>query len=315
MGCLKLTYDQTFPLLKVAHSDFSAKEKKMNRFFISEEKSSAGKYSYGYQGSEKDDEIKGSGNSYTSHFRQLDPRLGKWLSIDPKASSMPWQSPYCSMDNNPIWFNDPLGDQVEGDYKDIKTGEKLGSDGKKDNKIHLIDKKDFDNVEFNMDIEKYAAELSKYVKQSNNVEDVDNTRDVKLDDNLYENKNPITSDFSTPYSVVSTIIDQGLSHGLKYTPKYKSPLPLGSSAPLKLGKNILGTFGGLLGAVDNGFSSYDNYQKENYVQSGIDGVQAAGYTAGTGMLFSPVAPAGGVVLIVVSATDVIELGWYYFTEK
>ena len=80
---------------------------------------------YGYQGSEADDEVKGSGNSYTTEFRQLDPRLGRWLSIDPKATSMPWQSPYCSMDNNPIWFNDPLGDSTfvtklgDGKYKVI----------------------------------------------------------------------------------------------------------------------------------------------------------------------------------------------------
>jgi len=65
-------------------------------------------YWYGYQGSEKDYEIKGEGNSYTTLFRQLDPRIGRWLSIDPKASSMPWQSPYCSMDNNQLrWICNP----------------------------------------------------------------------------------------------------------------------------------------------------------------------------------------------------------------
>ena len=30
---------------------------------------------YGFQGSEMDDEVKGEGNSYTTEFRQLDPRL------------------------------------------------------------------------------------------------------------------------------------------------------------------------------------------------------------------------------------------------
>lgn len=64
---------------------------------------------YGYQCSEKDNEVKGDGNSYTTQFRQLDPRLGRWLTIDPKASSFPRQSPYCSMDNNPISLNDQLG--------------------------------------------------------------------------------------------------------------------------------------------------------------------------------------------------------------
>jgi len=40
-------------------------------------------YRYGFNGMEKDDEVKGKGNSYTTHFRMLDPRLGRWLSTDP----------------------------------------------------------------------------------------------------------------------------------------------------------------------------------------------------------------------------------------
>lgn len=71
-------------------------------------------YRYGFNGQEKDDEVKGSGNSYTTLYRQNDPRLGRWLSIDPRAAQMPWQSPYNSMDNNPILYNDPLGDWVKG---------------------------------------------------------------------------------------------------------------------------------------------------------------------------------------------------------
>ena len=70
-------------------------------------------YRYGFQGSEKDDEIKGEGNSYTIHFRQLDPRVGRWLSIDPEASSFPWQSPYVSMDNNPVALTDVFGNSTD----------------------------------------------------------------------------------------------------------------------------------------------------------------------------------------------------------
>ncbi|PKV51936.1 YD repeat-containing protein [Aquimarina sp. MAR_2010_214] len=65
-------------------------------------------YRYGYQGSEKDDELKGEGNSYTTHFRQYDPRVARWLSIDPVT--FPNESPYTSMKNNPILFNDVKGD-------------------------------------------------------------------------------------------------------------------------------------------------------------------------------------------------------------
>ena len=67
----------------------------------------SGGYRFGYQGSEKDNEFKGNGNSYTTEFRQIDPRLGRWLSVDPVIQ--PWQSSYCLMDNNPISNNDILG--------------------------------------------------------------------------------------------------------------------------------------------------------------------------------------------------------------
>lgn len=66
-----------------------------------------GGYRYGYQGSERDDELKGNGNSYTTEFRQYDPRLGRWLTIDPVVKEH--ESPYASFSNNPIWFIDPNG--------------------------------------------------------------------------------------------------------------------------------------------------------------------------------------------------------------
>jgi len=63
-----------------------------------------GNYRYGYQGSEKNPELDGS---YTTEFRQLNAALGRWMTTDPVFQ--PWQSPYNSMDGNPINFNDPLG--------------------------------------------------------------------------------------------------------------------------------------------------------------------------------------------------------------
>lgn len=59
---------------------------------------------------EKDDELKGIGNSYTTEFRQYDPRIGRWLSPDPLQKQLPWESPYVAMDNKPIIRNDVDGD-------------------------------------------------------------------------------------------------------------------------------------------------------------------------------------------------------------
>lgn len=72
---------------------------------------------------EKDDEWnQHTGASNTSEWRQYDPRLGRWKSGDPEEETLPWQSPYAAMDNNPIELSDPNGDKVTyGKKWHIKT--------------------------------------------------------------------------------------------------------------------------------------------------------------------------------------------------
>ncbi|MBW7868457.1 MAG: hypothetical protein H3C31_09060 [Brumimicrobium sp.] len=59
----------------------------------------SGGYRYGFQGQEKDDEIKGKGNSVNYSFRMHDPRLGRFLSLDPLSPDYPWNSPYAFSEN------------------------------------------------------------------------------------------------------------------------------------------------------------------------------------------------------------------------
>jgi RHS repeat-associated protein len=65
-------------------------------------KENAGGYRYGLSGREKDNEIKGEGNSYDFKFRIYDPRIGKFLSVDPLFASYPWNSPYAYAENRVI---------------------------------------------------------------------------------------------------------------------------------------------------------------------------------------------------------------------
>jgi RHS repeat-associated protein len=74
---------------------------------------SSNAYRYGFQGQEKDDEVKGSGNSIMTNYRSYDPRLGRWWSVDPKSSYIPFESPYSYAFNSPIAFNDSEGDLPE----------------------------------------------------------------------------------------------------------------------------------------------------------------------------------------------------------
>jgi RHS repeat-associated protein len=70
---------------------------------------SAGDYRYGFNGMEKDDEVKGSGNHYTTFWRQYDPRLGRWMSPDPLMKKFAAWSPYNFEFNNPINLIDIYG--------------------------------------------------------------------------------------------------------------------------------------------------------------------------------------------------------------
>ena len=61
---------------------------------------------------ERGDGWSGSGNHYTTFWRQYDPRLGRWMSREPKPVA--WESVYASFRNNPIYFADPNGYWVKG---------------------------------------------------------------------------------------------------------------------------------------------------------------------------------------------------------
>lgn len=78
-------------------------------------------YRYGFNGMEGDDEVKGQGKSYTTEFRQYDPRIGQWLSLDPLMAKYPDQSPYMAFNGNPIYYADPTG--LEGNPKTHKNEE------------------------------------------------------------------------------------------------------------------------------------------------------------------------------------------------
>ncbi|WP_217607280.1 DUF6443 domain-containing protein [Chitinophaga sp. GbtcB8] len=64
---------------------------------------------------------------YDAFYRNLDPQIGRWNQIDPKIESMEAWSPYASNYDNPIRYNDFLGDEGDdpnkrGFFQGVKAG-------------------------------------------------------------------------------------------------------------------------------------------------------------------------------------------------
>jgi RHS repeat-associated protein len=69
----------------------------------------SGEYRYGFNGMEKDDELKGEGNSMNYTFRMHDPRVGRFFSSDPLIKDYPMLTPYQFASNTPISADDLEG--------------------------------------------------------------------------------------------------------------------------------------------------------------------------------------------------------------
>jgi RHS repeat-associated protein len=91
-----------------------------NRLYVS-----ATTYRYGFNGKEKDDELKSNGNSYDFGARLLDPRLGRWLSCDPQSGNYPGLSPYSAFANSPLIIIDPQGETLKVVITDSRKIEQI----------------------------------------------------------------------------------------------------------------------------------------------------------------------------------------------
>nr|WP_255539635.1 RHS repeat-associated core domain-containing protein [Longitalea luteola] len=81
-------------------------------------------YKFGFNGKMNDNEVKGMGNQQDYGFRIYDPRIGKFLSVDPLIKDYPWYSSYQFAGNKPIWATDLDG--LEEKYFDGQWNSKTG---------------------------------------------------------------------------------------------------------------------------------------------------------------------------------------------
>ncbi|MEP7377912.1 MAG: AHH domain-containing protein, partial [Chitinophagaceae bacterium] len=73
---------------------------------------SGSSYRYGFNGKENDNEVKGvEGGQQDYGMRIYDPRLGRFLSVDPLTKIYPWYTPYQFAGNKPLRFIDQDGEE------------------------------------------------------------------------------------------------------------------------------------------------------------------------------------------------------------
>ena len=94
---------------------------------------------------EKDDEVKGGGNSYDFGARMYDSRVGRWLSVDDLESKYPNLAPYNFVANMPIIAIDPDGKDIIIVYQwEYKGQSKMKQLKYSDGKLYTLDGKVWD---------------------------------------------------------------------------------------------------------------------------------------------------------------------------
>lgn len=108
----------------------------------------SGGYRYGFNGKENDNEVKSEGNQQDYGMRIYDPRLGRFLSVDPITKDYPELTPYQFASNRPIDGIDLDGlefaeygyphSRIQERYRNAKTPEELERIRKQDRRGMLI---------------------------------------------------------------------------------------------------------------------------------------------------------------------------------
>ncbi|PPK92138.1 RHS repeat-associated protein, partial [Nonlabens xylanidelens] len=120
-------------------------------------------YRYGFQGQERDDEVKGEGNSYNYTYRMHDPRLGRFFAVDPLAPKYPHYTPYQFSGNKVIAFVELEGleEAPTPDKKSTYENNKRFNDSDRRN---ILDYGDFEEV----DLDYAERKLNGFVDEARN---------------------------------------------------------------------------------------------------------------------------------------------------
>ena len=191
------------------------------------------RYRFGFNGKEKDNELKGVGNSLDFGARIYDSRVGRWLSLDPLATKYPSISPYAFVANSPLRFIDYNGKEIWIGHYDKKEGvviDRLQYKGGKlynnegievtTNDEYINDIKNrLDNIK-DLSIS-VGAMITKMEEQKDNKHSIWNydfqaKRDENQNRTSYENQNNTFTTFNSENIMAISTPEATLGHELKH---------------------------------------------------------------------------------------------------
>ena len=299
---------------------------------------STSEYKFGFGGQEKDDEIKGEGNSYTAKYWQYDSRIGRRWERDP--ITYPWQSSYATFNNNPIVYNDPLGlygkNRAERRQKRAvkRYGPKRVTDvhenynGKKDDwGFGVVNNPKGDNDTHETSDGGVLAYRTTGIYNNKQFRQFDKNKSgnsyrepLKLEEGL-----SVTTNINYGVSAVSAVNDIVKFNYLlesKYVFQYaqkingavvsaKALTQVNSLNALKIVNitsstaKFLGPIGGVLSAGTNGYETAVDIENGNIGRAYVNGTQTLAYIGGTILLFIPGGQfAGAMIILGASAIDI-----------
>ncbi len=226
MGCLKISYQSKITIIdeKQIFVDFGyeknarTKNNCSNYYSFGMEipalSSNSSEYSYGFNGMEKDDEVKGNSNSYDFGARMYDNRLGRWLSLDPLAQKYPSLSPYNFVANSPIMYVDPDGKRIKPTNINSKKLIKEAYDRIFSGALEEVGS----NIDFNDDgILAYKDEPTlSQSKAKRIIKDSNLSRDEKLTAIAYLNAARIDRTYEVQVDYESGDIEKGIESDLNF---------------------------------------------------------------------------------------------------
>lgn len=140
-------------------------------------------YRYAFNGMERDDQLKGVGNSYDFGARIYDPRIGRWLTPDPQEYRFSQLSTYVAFENAPISVVDLDGKSGVAEWKVDKEKTKT-----------LIIKANFNYIEGTVDQKVLDAVKAEWNKTYSKIKYTGEDKKINVEFNISFSAHPEGTD-------------------------------------------------------------------------------------------------------------------------